>query len=229
MASAGKSPGIARGMTFYIDLDGPVLDVSERYYRVYRAIIERRGRQPLDKSAFWEARRRGATLLDVCDVDSAEHPAIRQEWAEMIERGDFLGHDHLVPGVVRALTDLASRHRLCLVTLRRHATRAEAQTRAFGIRDRFDLFLAAADRTGHGGDIKARLVRESPGFDAASAVVIGDSEADVMAARVLRVPSVAVTNGIRSEVFLCRLRPAMMVPSLAVLPDMLPRLGCVTP
>src|SRR5215510_6935636 len=41
-----------------IDLDGPILDVSGRYYQVYRDSLASIDAPPLDKASYWELKRK---------------------------------------------------------------------------------------------------------------------------------------------------------------------------
>ena len=41
----------------FLDLDGPVLDVSGRYHRIHRETVEALGGRPLPSPEYWEAKR----------------------------------------------------------------------------------------------------------------------------------------------------------------------------
>ena len=41
----------------FFDLDGPILDVSDKYYSVYRDILLENGEKPLPKREYWDFKR----------------------------------------------------------------------------------------------------------------------------------------------------------------------------
>jgi len=105
---------------FYFDLDGPLLDVSEKYHRVYADWIEAKGAKPMEKSAYWEARRRG-----VPDAQILEQAGLKDSLTDYlgarkrrIETAEYLRFDRIWRGAEEMLSLLQKRYSLVLVTLR---------------------------------------------------------------------------------------------------------------
>lgn len=115
----------------------------------------------------------------------------------LIETREFLAKDRLHPWVVGTLESLRA-HRLHLVTLRNNRANLLWQLEALGV-DRY--FAGIHSRDGNDGTWQAKrqlalAVAIPPG---AEVVFVGDTEADILAARSLAYLSVAVESGIRTR------------------------------
>jgi phosphoglycolate phosphatase len=147
-------------------------------------------------------------------------PAARREefdrrFVERIEAPDRLALDRLLPGVEATLAALRRRgDRLILLSLRRSPAAFQRQVAGLGIAGAFERACsgrAAADP----GLAKVHLV-ELVGF--AAAVVVGDTEADILAARSLGLASVGVTTGLRNGSYLRRIGAGTVVDRIALVP-----------
>ena len=49
----------------FFDLDGPILDVSEKYYKVYADILSQKGFRVLSKTEYWDAKRNKIPEYDI--------------------------------------------------------------------------------------------------------------------------------------------------------------------
>ncbi len=92
------SPDATRGV-ICVDLDGPILDVSERYFRVHRSIAQDAGCATSEKTDYWDRRREHMPLSELlarCCPGIDPH-AYRRAWFSRIEAPEFLGLDAIVP------------------------------------------------------------------------------------------------------------------------------------
>jgi predicted dehydrogenase/phosphoglycolate phosphatase-like HAD superfamily hydrolase len=219
-------------MIFLVDLDGPILDVSAKYYRVYAEFVDRKGGKALDRNRFWELKRRGASGSRILGETGAgrrpEAAELDVFMREVIESEEYLGLDLLQPGVHRALSRLREAGwRVVLVTLRRRSAGVAWQLERLGLQSLFDAVLV---REGNRGrvDEKRDLVRESLGKDLGPAdVMVGDSELDVAVARALGVRAIAVTSGLREGAALAAASPDAILSGLEPVVDLV--LGAHTP
>jgi phosphoglycolate phosphatase len=114
-----------------------------------------------------------------------------------IESPDRLALDRLLPGAAAALAALAARgDRLVLVSLRRDPAAFAGQVARLGIAERFDR--VDAGRTSADDRVAKRRLIEAAGLGGPAAVV-GDTEADMGAARALGLAAVGVTTGLRNR------------------------------
>lgn len=217
-------------LTVFCDFDGPLVDVSERYYHTYRQALSatqaRYGREaigltPLSKAQFWQRKRERA-----CDLEMALRSGLGVEHVgyfvarvkALVNHPDLLSKDRFQSGVDWALALLHSRgSRLILVTLRCREQVEEmlcshGLTRLFaGIYGANDCGAAYRNNAEH----KTALLAEAMTACApAEACFIGDTEADILAARAAAVPTIALTCGIRSRSYLQQYAPDAICPDL---------------
>jgi phosphoglycolate phosphatase len=128
-------------------------------------------------------------------------------------------HTRLYPQVRETLALLReSRVRLAVVTTK-HQVQAELSLRASRLADSFDYVQGWSDGRKHKPDpepVESTLA--ALGVEAASALMVGDSEQDILAARAARVASCAVTYGFRPVLLLRSFRPDFMISRIDDLP-----------
>jgi phosphoglycolate phosphatase-like HAD superfamily hydrolase len=202
----------------YLDLDGTLLDVREKYQRLHRRIAADLGRQALSWDTFWARKRRGATLEGLLpDWEEAARQEYAKRWLEEIESPLYTRFDWLVPGARHSLVRLGREFELVLVTLRRDGRELRRQLRHLGLDQLFRRLLVSGD---HGGVelTKAQLLSLALPPEKRRSIVVGDSEEDVWAARAMRSPVIAVLTGMRDRAFLAALNPDLIIESVAQLP-----------
>jgi phosphoglycolate phosphatase-like HAD superfamily hydrolase len=213
-----------RPPTLVFDLDGTLLDVSARHHHVYSAVCASMGGEPLARADYWHLKRQGTTWSEILarsGLPEADVTEFEAKFVELIELPDSLGFDVLFPDTIPVLTRCAATYRCTLVSLRSSATALRAQLAVFALTPFFDLIEAAAA----GSDAafqKARLIRKTVPDDD-PAVVIGDTEADVMAANALGYLSIAVSSGIRDREVLALADPGYLVDDIGGVEDALRR------
>lgn len=209
--------------TLYLDLDGTLIDVSERYYRIYREIVLAIGGNPLEKSEYWRLKRQAVSeselLSQVTPLEGAiELLALR---AKKLESAEYLKYDQLVPGALEAMKSLKTRAKLVLVTLRNVVTELRQQLQTLGLFSFFDQILSPDEHVDDHAMSKATLISASSEFRTQGSVIVGDSEADILAGKLLGIKSIAVLSGIRDREILARYSPEHIIESLAALPMLL--------
>ncbi len=184
----------------YVDWDGPIVDVRERYYQAHRDVAVRYGLPEMEPEHYWAQKRLrlgpGEILgHGVTDEVAQQYEAERRE---LIEAEQFLQYNTLQPGVTVALAALAARFDVVVVSLRNYPDRLQAEVDRLGVRRYVKAVLARSDNSGT-FDVKVNLVRAYSGSGVA---FIGDTELDMRAGQVLGLHTIAVTNGIRTEALL---------------------------
>lgn len=201
-------------MEIYLDLDGSLLDVSNRHYAIYSDLLKREGYTPLDRSSYWSLKRlsfeESAIVAHSCPAGFVEDYLVERQ--NLVEDPAYLTLDRLQPGAVERLKGWAGKHELIVVTLRRNYQSLIPQLEYFGIRRLLaDVLVGSIGCPGWRAK-KERI--EMRMRDASNTLVIGDSEADMLAAHALELPSVAVTSGSRTRRLLAHLAPDLLVTSL---------------
>lgn len=210
-------------MTLFLDLDGPILDVRDRYYTVHRELVGRRHADVLSAEAFWNLKRAKGTAADVvrqCGLEDGSLAAYSKGWRERIESPELLGMDSVFPGVRERLRRWKDRHALVVVTLRQRGDLVRGQLNALGILECFRNVLTANPLEGHGWEAKARLIASDEGFGS-DAVVVGDTEIDIRAGKLLGLRTVGVLSGIRDRERLAAESPDWLIERLVELSGIL--------
>lgn len=203
----------------FFDFDGTLVDVRERHYRTYRSAVEALGGRPLGPSAYWLLKRRGtgwAELLAHSRLSPGQHAAFLERFIAQVEAPASLRLDRLFPGVPKLLEARRRRgDRLFLVSLRRSAPAFQAQVAELGIRELFERVCSG--HTEADAYVQKASLIQGIGFGSPAAVV-GDTEADLLAARSLRLAPIGVASGMRNRGYLQRLGPQVVVGSVVQLP-----------
>jgi phosphoglycolate phosphatase len=198
------------------------VDVRERHYRTYRSAVEAFGGRPLDMARYWRLKRRGAPwpeILGSSQLATRCQEAFLERFVARIEAPSELGLDRLFPGVKDVLEGLR-RHgdRLVLLSLRRSCSGFLQQVRDLGVASVFERTCAGhAQPLGHLDKIE--LIRQV-GFSLPAAMV-GDTEADVLAARALGLKAIGVCSGLRNRAYLARAGADVVVDGIRQVPEAL--------
>jgi phosphoglycolate phosphatase-like HAD superfamily hydrolase len=199
------------------DLDGPILDVSERYYRLYSDLLTRQGSAVLTKSSYWEHKRSGRGEDEILAQTGSQNCVERYaaERLGRIEAVEYLAYDVIWGGLREALLALARRQRLILVTLRRSRPSLEWQLRQLRINQVFEAVLSAppGGSTEANARVKTTLVQDAIGSRTASGWLVGDTKTDLLAGRALGLETVAVTFGICTRQRLLSSLPTLVLES----------------
>ncbi|MGA1603836.1 MAG: HAD family hydrolase [Prochlorothrix sp.] len=250
-------PPSAPGMTLFCDFDGPIVDVSDRYYATYRLGLSqthshyRYLRQPvairaMSKTQFWQMKQERVPDTEIALRSGLQGSSIDyflDQVRHQVNLPGLLQKDRLQPGVMWAISLLREQgFRLVLVTLRcksqvqdilQHYQLEEAFEGIFGSDDADAAYLNYADaktqllrqaiahHSFQGGTATDRLTAGSAALDrpmvSLPGWMIGDTEADIVAAQTLGIPSIALTCGIRSQSYLTKLQPNAIHGSLLLL------------
>lgn len=202
-------------MNVFLDLDGPILDNREKYYRLYRDLLWETPCQPLTLSEYWSFKRDRTPepeILDRSSVPQSLHRDYLEARARLIESVDYLSLDRVWPGVHEWLETCSATNATYLVTMRRRRSSLLTQLDRLQVLPFFHQILSVDDNNGD-WQVKHRLM-QSQITDAEPSVIIGDTEADIEAGHHLDIPTVAVRSGIRNDSHLAEARPTQIVDTL---------------
>lgn len=215
----------ARSLTVFCDFDGPLVDVSERYYSTYKLALtqtcdhyrfegETLFPQLLSKQQFWKMKQER-----VCDLEIALRSGLReqhfpfflQQVHQLVNQPVLAQKDRLHYGVNWALALLHSQGlRLVLVTLRCHAQVTQI-LQNYGLKRLFQAIYTTSDYQAaypNNTERKTQLLQQALASQTHScAYMIGDTEADILAAKAFGIPAIALTCGIRSPSYLQQYQP----------------------
>lgn len=219
------------GTVVFCDFDGPIVDVSERYYQTYRLSLaetfaqyltrgERLQLSMLTKEQFWQLKCDRTPDIEIAAQSGLQGEQIDlflQQVQQIVNRPALLHQDDIQPGVRWALSHLCNRGiQVVLVTLRQQE-QVESIVHAAGLAPAFSGIFGAQDEQAayqNHADHKTALLQDAiadaqrqgwcPGW------MIGDTEADVLAGQALNMPTVSLTCGIRSRMYLEQFQPDLI-------------------
>ena len=232
---AGSLRSLSKQTTIFCDFDGPVVDVSDRYYSTYHLALADTDRfyrefspqchaegnfhqHVLTKEQFWQMKQNRTPDREIAQRSGLSGEQIDFFLARVIKivnRPDLLQQDKLQPGVSWALNSLRTEgFKLVLVTLR---DRDEATDilEQHGLRSLFAGIYGTDDSTAayqNYAELKTQLldraIRDHSTLTSKQpAWMIGDTEADIFAGKAMGIPTIGVTCGIRSHQQLNLLEP----------------------
>jgi phosphoglycolate phosphatase-like HAD superfamily hydrolase len=179
-----------------LDLDGPLLDVSARYFAAHERALRAAGDsgRPPSREEYWQAKRAGAGAESLVARAGAAG-AYAAAFKACVEDDELLALDAVRPDAHEGLAALEEVADVVVLSLR---TNAEGARRTL-VRLRLAVPAVFVPHGPSGKTAAARRV--CAGRDVAA--VVGDSEADAAAAVAVGAPFVGVACGIRTSERLC--------------------------
>ena len=215
----------------FCDFDGPIVDVSERYYQTYRqglraiAAIHKQETSadlaitPLSKQQFWQMKQNRTADIEIAlrsGVPTSWFGPFIQQIEKIVNHSSLLLWDRIQPSAKAALQHLQQANmRLVLVTLR-HPHQVNAFLQAQGLTHLVDevygtvsTTAAYTNRVEQKCELLATAIaqQKAKGYQTHASWMLGDTEADVIAAKGTGLFAAALTCGIRSKAYLQMLEP----------------------
>lgn len=211
------------------DFDGPIMDVSERYYQTYRYCLDSVGRPAqtlnvLSKAKFWDLKRSQVPERKIGQLSGLDELQA-QEFAQLRKRTvhtlPYLEFDTVKPTAIATL-EMIKRNGidLAVMTMRRvveldHAFQKYDLGRFFPENRRFCLSNDYVKTT----DVQDKPLLMERALSvlpkASDTWMVGDTEADIAAAKQHGIKSIAVLSGIRDRDQLLRYEPDYIVADFA--------------
>jgi phosphoglycolate phosphatase-like HAD superfamily hydrolase len=217
------------------DFDGPIMDVSERYYQVYLLCLDRTKKseqeiQILSKAEFWAYKRSKTPEVTIgiqsgLTADQAEQ--FSQLRKELVHQLVYLKYDQIIPTAIKALAQIQQQGiDLVVMTMRRDRELDYAFTQApltpfFPNNRRYNLsndYVKTKDELDK-PLLMSRAIQDLPVAD--RTWMIGDTEADIAAAKSQNIPMIGVLSGIRDQSTLEKFQPDSIVANLQEAVDLI--------
>lgn len=199
------------------DLDGPILDVSNRYYKAYVDSLKEMGSEVVSKKKYWDLKRSRVSDHDILGRTSSEHllDEFKIKRDRLIEAKELLKFDCVWPELRETYQTLFNQTSTILVTLRTYSERTSWQLKNLGIYCWFDSIVShpSSENSKERWQIKADLVRRLGILNNVSCqqhIFVGDTETDILAGKNLGMKIIAVSFGIRAKYLLLPLKPDLI-------------------
>jgi phosphoglycolate phosphatase len=250
---AGSPRSLSKQTTVFCDFDGPIVDVSDRYYSTYQMaladtarfyrefspelrVADRPSQHVLTKVQFWQMKQNRTPDREIAQrsgLDGEQIDFFLARVLKIVNRPELLQQDKLQPGVSWALNLLRTEGaKLILVTLR---DRDEANNilEQHGLRSLFAAIYGTDNSQAayqNYAELKTQLLDRAISDhchpNKQDAWMIGDTEADILAGRAMGIPTIGLTCGIRSHQQLNLLAPTRIETDLLAAAHYLAGIGC---
>ncbi|MBD2627078.1 HAD family hydrolase [Trichormus variabilis] len=217
------------------DFDGPIMDVSERYYRVYQLCLDKTRYADqvvteLSKAEFWQLKRshtpeKQIALKSGLDAEQAQEFSLLRK--QTVHTEPYFEYDTLVPGAEAALTKVQEAGiDLVVMTMRRvreldyafnkyNLGRFFPENRRYCLSNDYVKTRDVEDKP----LLMAKALAELP--PAADTWMVGDTEADITAAKRHGIKVMGVESGIRDRSQLELYQPDLIVQNLSATVDLI--------
>lgn len=212
--------------TIVFDLDGTLADTSADLLAAANTALDRGGYEPsLTAAQHGRLAMRGAVAMLGAAL-GPKHPDLDRLYPALIEA--YAERDHadsrLYPGVERVIGRMAADGARMAVCTNKRADLAQQVLEKLGLRDHFRALIGRDSLAVCKPDPEPlREAVRRAGGDPAHAVMIGDTNTDLQAARAAGVPCILVPFG--AEVDVAALQPDMVMDHFDDLPGLLALLG----
>ena len=182
------------------DLDGPILDVSKKYYTLYKNILLENNMQALSKKEYWNLKKSKTTLSAILAKTNSEKllEVFKNLWLNNIETHKYQKLDKLQNGIISILKKC--NNTLVLVTLRKNRVRLLEQLDELELKSYFETILSSGENIQPRWKIKYNLINDYlEGEIANHHMMIGDTETDILAGNYLGFTTIGVLCGIRDR------------------------------
>jgi phosphoglycolate phosphatase-like HAD superfamily hydrolase len=209
------------------DFDGPIMDVSERYYQTYLFCLNsvtppEQATTTLSKDEFWRLKRSQVPerqigqISGLDETQSLEFARIRRQ---TVHSQPYLVYDVPVVGAIATLERLhQSNIELVTMTMRRVKELDDALNRydlgKFFAPDRRYCLSNDYSKTNDIGDKTQLMSRALLELPPADTWMVGDTEADILSAKASGIPVIGVLSGIRDRTQLQHHEPDWIVDNL---------------
>jgi phosphoglycolate phosphatase-like HAD superfamily hydrolase len=212
-------------LTVFCDFDGPLVDVSDRYYNTYQLALHETYHyyarfeplltiNPLSKEEFWQMKQERTNDQEIAlrsGLKVQQIPYFIEQVRSIVNNTSLLTKDKFHPGVNWGLALLHSQGvRLVVVTLRCQEQVTQILIN-YGLLRLFSGVYGTTDAMAayrNNIECKTALLKQAHADHPSDrACMIGDTEADVLAAKAIGICPIALTCGIRSYHYLQQFDP----------------------
>jgi len=200
----------------FLDLDGTILDVSERIYRVYKDILQRYDKKFLDRDDYLRFKKQKISINKILEKTKAGDilSVFKKEWIILVEKPKYLKYDKLSEKIKKVLFNIKKNHSIFLITQRRNKGNLYHQLREHKIFEIFEKILICKENVLL-SKRKTKLEILEKYKKKNNSIIIGDTEDEILVGRKAKITTVAVTNGMRSWRFLKKYNPNFLISNIA--------------
>lgn len=205
-------------MNIIFDLDGTLINPFERQYQIHLLLSKKYNLYPLPYREYVNIKRKLIPeLFYAKNMQALIKNKYLKERELLLENFTLLKLDKIYPHVEATLSMLKSKHTLFLVTVRRRRDTLMQQLKFLGLSKYFSKIvsppLSLLNKKPE--ELKQFLLDSLLKKHAKDKfIIIGDTEADILAGKKSNMQTIAVCNGLRTEKYLKSFSPDYIIESI---------------
>jgi len=200
----------SRKHNIFFDLDGTILDISGKYYRIYFDFLTERGVRPMAKDNFWKIKK-GKKDIQFLIHNQRLAEEFKDFFIRKVETAGYLKYDHPFSFAKAVLKVLKSRgFKLILVTLRRNKRELMQQLDKSGLKELFDLLLVEKQDLKSGDNYKSKI-KAIRSYVKTGDILVGDTRADVQCGKKIGLKTFGVLSGLNNITNMKALKPDYVI------------------
>lgn len=178
--------------TIVFDLDGTLVDASDRLYRLFQDLVPMSN---LTKIEYWNVKRRGARHRDILQSSFPEIDItdFGNRWMSLIETEAYLDLDRAYDSVFEVIAELKKGNRIVLLTARQSKPALLQELEKLGMTECFDdIYITEGNRS---KEKQLSKIISSCSSDLCNVFFISDAIEDIRLGNRLGVKTVGATYG----------------------------------
>lgn len=194
-------------MTFFIDLDGTIINSFERHYLLLNELLKKNKlNKNIDKEKYYILKRDGINnynyLINNLLLEQEIASLIKNEWIKEIEDLKWISFDKLYDDSIFFL-DSIKNNKIFFLTARKNKENVRLQINNFRLRGYAqNTFVVDSQNPVEGKiEIVEKYKKDHP---LEKLIIIGDSEVEFLTAKRLNIKSYILNRGFRSKKFLLK-------------------------
>jgi phosphoglycolate phosphatase-like HAD superfamily hydrolase len=210
-------------MNIFFDLDGTLLNIHKRLYRLYVEFARQVNSVPLSEDKYFEKKAHAMMERDIAKETFSSRADEYIEWKkDHIEETSYLKLDTMFLGVIEMLAALNKTHKLFILTSRVNRVGTLEQLEKNGIMKFMTEVITVS-----GGDpveLKTAGLRDAAiryHLDLKQTALVGDTEIEFGVGKTLGIRCISVSYGLRSEEYFHALGQKTVIKSVRELQTIL--------
>jgi phosphoglycolate phosphatase len=185
-------------MTIYIDLDGTILDISQKYINLFADLSGSSYELALE---FWAERKLGKSteqVLGHLKYGKINPQTFADNWIELIETREYLAYDMIFPGLLEMFELIHQTHELVICTARQSQDLLIEQLEDLKILNYFQDVLVTEKKVSK-LTLMSNHRKTLKSSDYEQDWIVGDTPEDITTGTQINIKSCAVLSGLTPQ------------------------------
>jgi phosphoglycolate phosphatase-like HAD superfamily hydrolase len=183
-------------MTIFFDLDGTIVDISEKYNQTFNRLRKRFRLAEID---YWTIRKSTKSFretISLLGVEDAQQEDFFLAWQNIIETKFALSFDRLLLDTSQFLLERGANHKIVLCTSRKDRQNLFWQLGELGLVDFFDEVINCPSE--EKGYFVSKWLKEN-NENCEIPLFVGDTEADMLVSKSCKIQGIGVLSGLSNR------------------------------